>query len=100
MVVRIFRATPKQVRLRDYEKFVIEEAMPIVRKAKGCMEAKALKSLGVVREILFITVWDNLESVKAFMGKTWNQVYFIGHEAEMVEQSSADVKHYHQIASF
>ncbi len=100
MVVRIFRATPKQERLRDYENFVIQEAMPTVRQAKGCLEAKALKSLGVVREILFITVWDNLESVKIFMGKTWNQVYFIGDEAEMVEEETTDVKHYHQIASF
>src|SRR5215510_12557584 len=100
MVVRIFRATPKPTLLREYETFVTEVAMPTVRAAKGCLEAKALKSLGVVREILFITVWDNLESVKTFMGKTWNQVYFIGHEAEMVEQSTTDVKHYHQIASF
>lgn len=100
MVVRIFRATPKQALLRDYERFVTEEAMPTVRKAQGCLEAKALKSLGVVREILFLTVWDNLESVKNFMGKTWNQVYFIGDEAEMIEEGTADVKHYHQIASF
>jgi quinol monooxygenase YgiN len=100
MVVRIFRATPKQALLREYETFVTEVAMPTVRQAKGCLEAKALKSLGVVREILFITVWDNLESVKIFMGKTWNQVYFIDDEAEMVEEGTTEVKHYHQIASF
>lgn len=97
MVVRIFRATPKPERLKDYERFVLEEAIPKVRTAKGCLEARALKSLGVVREVLFISTWENLESIKAFVGPDWNSAFFIGDEAEMVD-GFPEVKHYHQIA--
>lgn len=99
MVVRIYRATPKQEKLKEYEKLLVEQALPLVRKAKGCMEGKVLKSLGVVREIVLITVWDSLESVKAFVGENWNEAYLVGKELDMVE-GKPDVKHYHQVAAF
>ena len=98
MVVRIYRATPKLEKIKDYEKFLIEEAIPLMKSQKGCLGAKALKSLGVVREILFITFWDNLESIKAFSGGSWNQAKMVGLESDWVEDT--DVKHYHEIAGF
>jgi len=98
MVVRVYRAVPKPDKLKDYEKMLIENAIPLVKSQKGCMGAQALKSLGVVREILFITFWDNLESVKAFAGSDWSQSKMVGFEADWVEET--DVKHYHQIAGF
>jgi quinol monooxygenase YgiN len=99
MVIRVFRVTPKADRLKEYEQLLIDTVLPTTRKAKGCRGAQALKSLGVVREIVVITLWDNLDSVRAFAGENWHNPVLIGNEAEMVE-SAPDVKHYHQIADF
>lgn len=98
MVVRIYRAVPKPEKLKDYEHFLIDQAIPLVKSQKGCLGAQAMKSLGVVRELLFISFWDSLESVKAFAGGDWNQAKMVGFEADWVEET--DVKHYHQIAGF
>jgi len=99
MIVRIFRATPKADKLRDYEKLLVEKTIPSMRRTSGCLHAKVLKSLGVVREVLFISEWDSLDSVKSFAGEDWHNPVLIGDEAQMIE-GSAEVKHYHIIDEF
>ena len=84
MVIRIFRATPKADKVKEYEQLLIEQ-IPEMKQTSGCLGARVLKSLGVVREVLFITVWDNLESVKAFAGIDWNTPVLMGNEVDLVE---------------
>lgn len=99
MVIRVYRVTPKAERLKDYEKLLIEKILPTARDAQGCRGAQVLKSLGVVREVVVISVWDSLDAIRAFAGENWSNPVLVGNEAEMME-GAPDVKHYHQLASF
>lgn len=55
-----------------------------------------LKSLGVVREILFVSVWENLESLIKYAGINWNKPVSHGNETELLEVVP-EVKHYHEV---
>lgn len=99
MIIRIYRVTPKAERLKDYEKLLLEKILPFAHQAKGCVKAQVLKSLGVVREVVLITQWDSLESVKAFAGSDWSHPVLVENEAEMLE-GPPEVKHYHLLGGF
>ena len=98
MVIRVYRVTPKADRLKEYEKLLIDKILPTARNAQGCRGAQVLKSLGVVREVVVISVWDSLDAIRAFAGENWSNPVLVGNEAEMLE-GAPDVKHYHQLAS-
>jgi heme-degrading monooxygenase HmoA len=98
MVVRIFRSTPKLEHIKEYEKVLTRDAVLSLQRAKGCKGVKILKSLGVVREVIIVSFWDSLESIKAYCGQSWHSPVLVGDEQDMIE-GEPDVRHYHEILS-
>jgi heme-degrading monooxygenase HmoA len=74
MVIRVFRAHVQPGRQADFEAMARRLSLPLVQKQKGLLGFHAGRPLGHARdEFVIVTLWDSVESVKAFVGPDWEQ---------------------------
>jgi transposase/quinol monooxygenase YgiN len=93
MIVRVLRARLKPGKRAAYERLVREHAIPVMRAAPGLAVLHVGQPLPHrPDEFVFVSVWTDLDSLKAFAGDTWEQVLILPGEADLVEEMS--VQHY------
>lgn len=74
MVIRVFRARVQPGRQADFEAMARRLSLPLVQKQKGLLGFHAGRPLGHAKdEFVIVTLWDSVESVKAFVGPDWEQ---------------------------
>jgi heme-degrading monooxygenase HmoA len=74
MVIRVFRAHVQPGRQADFEAMARRLSLPLVQKQKGLLGFHAGRPLGHAKdEFVIVTLWDSVESVKAFVGPDWEQ---------------------------
>jgi len=74
MVIRVFRAHVQPGRQADFEAMALRLSVPLVQKQKGLLGFYAGRPLGHAKnEFVMVTLWDSVDSVKAFVGPDWEQ---------------------------
>ena len=74
MVIRVFRAHVQPGRQADFEAMARRLSVPRVRKQKGLLGFYAGRPQGHSRdEFVMVTLWDSVESIRAFVGPDWEQ---------------------------
>ena len=73
MIVRIFRARVRSGAAADFESKLGEESIPLVQAAGGVVSWWAGRPLGAAGEFVIVTIWQDLESLKAFAGPDWQR---------------------------
>lgn len=74
MVIRVFRAHVQPGRQADFEAMARRLSVPLVRKQTGLLGFYAGRPLGHSKdEFVMVTLWDSVESVRAFVGPDWEQ---------------------------
>ena len=93
MIMRIFQVTTHAGKEAEFEKFFRETAIPLMNGTKGIGSVlPGAPRIESPREFCFVMIWDNLESLKAFVGDDFTSAHIDPSEAELVE--SRTIKHY------
>ena len=74
MIIRIFRPTIYPGKESEFESFLRNTAIPLVSQQSGLMAQHVGKPRDPSStEYLYVTVWENVESIQAFAGERWEE---------------------------
>ena len=93
MIIRVFRPTIHPGKEDEFELFLRETALPLVSQQSGLVA----QHLGRPRdssstEYLFITVWEDVESIRAFAGERWQEAVIAPDEEHLLKDTW--IQHY------
>lgn len=96
MIIRVFRARLKPGRLAAFARVYEDYSRPMMRAAPGCLADRAGPPAGhrdeSVDEFVIVSVWRDLESLKAFAGESWQEAIILPGEAVLL--NTASVRHF------
>ena len=87
MVIRVFRPTIHPGKEAEFESFLRETAVPLVSRQSGLLA----QHIGRPRdpsstEYLFVTVWDDVASIRAFAGPRWQEAVIAPEEEHLLQE--------------
>ena len=93
MIIRVFRPTIHPGKENEFEVFLRETALPLVSQQSGLVA----QHVGRPRdssstEYLFITVWEDVESIRAFAGERWQEAVIAPDEEHLLKDTW--IQHY------
>ena len=88
MIIRVFRPTIHPGKERDFESFLRETAVPLVSQQSGLVA----QHVGTPRdpsstEYLYVTVWEDVESIRAFAGEQWQDAVITPDEEHLLQET-------------
>jgi transposase len=92
MIIRIFRARLKPGKLAAFARFYEDYGRQMIRSAPGCLAERAGPPARRRDEYVIVSVWQDLESLKAFAGENWQEAIILPGEAVLL--LSASVQHF------
>jgi heme-degrading monooxygenase HmoA len=91
MILRVFRAVIREGRVADFKRMVQEQSIPWLKDADGMLGYFAGQPYGEnEREFAMVTLWRDLDALKAFSGARWNRPVVTEDETPLVEAMSAE----------
>ena len=98
MIVRIFRARLHTGKEDEFEHFVLETGVPMVKAQDGCTGVTVGRSRWSEQpEFVVITYWESLDALQAFAGTDWDKAVIEPEEEHMLAHVSCD--HYETIGT-
>jgi heme-degrading monooxygenase HmoA len=86
MIIRVFRPTIHPGKEGEFEAFLRDTAVPLVSSQSGLVAHQVGKSRDPSSsEYLFVTVWENVESIRAFAGEDWQEAVIAPDEAHLLK---------------
>jgi hypothetical protein len=93
MILRIFRATVHSGMQAEYERVVSKATIPFIKSQKDILAYFVGRPMGSSPdEYVFVTLWKDFESLKAFTGEKWEQPVLLDEEIRLLKEAS--VRHY------
>ncbi|HEX6544380.1 MAG TPA: IS5 family transposase [Ktedonobacterales bacterium] len=93
MILRVFRARLKPGAREAFERLCNNVSIPLMWSQPGLITLHVGRPLpDHPDEFVLVSVWKDLESVKAFAGDTWDHPLILPGEAELVQETT--VQHY------
>jgi heme-degrading monooxygenase HmoA len=88
VVIRVFRPTIHRGKEAEFESFLRETAVPLVSRQSGIVA----QHIGRPRdpsstEYLFVTVWEDVESIRAFAGERWQEAVIAPEEEHLLKET-------------
>jgi heme-degrading monooxygenase HmoA len=88
VVIRVFRPTIHPGQEAEFESFLRETAVPLVSRQSGIVA----QHIGRPRdasstEYLFVTVWEDVESIRAFAGERWEEAVIAPEEEHLLKDT-------------
>jgi heme-degrading monooxygenase HmoA len=91
MILRIFRATIYEDKIPEFRKMVQEQSIPWLKGSDGMLGHFAGQPHGAdEREFTMVSLWRDLDAVRAFCGDNWDNPVVTDDEAPLVEAMSVD----------
>ena len=96
MIIRVFRPRIQPGRNADFESFLRETAFPFVSSHSGLIAQHAGRPMEETSdEFVYVTVWKDVESLKAFAGDNWQEAVIDPSERELLRETF--ISHYELI---
>jgi heme-degrading monooxygenase HmoA len=74
MIIRVFRPRIHPGKEREFEAFLRDTAVPLVSQQAGLLAQHLGKPNDPSStEYLYVTLWEDLDSIQAFAGQRWQQ---------------------------
>ena len=88
MIIRVFRPTIHPGKEAEFEAFLRDTAVPLVSQQAGLVA----QHVGMPREpssteYLYVTVWDDVESIRAFAGDRWQEAVITPDEEHLLKDT-------------
>ena len=88
MVIRVFRPTIHPGKEGEFESFLRDTAVPLVSRQAGLVAQHVGKPRdSSSSEYLFVTVWEDVESIRAFAGEQWQEAVIAPEEAHLLKDT-------------
>jgi heme-degrading monooxygenase HmoA len=93
VIIRVFRPTIRPGKESEFESFLRETAIPLVSRQDGLVA----QHVGRPRdpsstEYVYVTVWEDVESVRAFAGERWQEAVITPEEEHLLRDTR--IAHY------
>jgi heme-degrading monooxygenase HmoA len=96
VVVRVFRARVHEGKEHEFERFVLDAGLPMVKAHDGCTHVTVGKSRWSEQpEFVVVTHWESIEALQDFAGPDWQEAVVEPEEEHMLAGVSCD--HYEVI---
>jgi transposase len=93
MIIRVFSARLKPSAREAYENLCLRVSVPLMSAQPGFLSWRmGAERPGRSDDFVFISVWRDLESLKAFTGEQWEAASILPGEADLLERVA--VQHY------
>jgi transposase/quinol monooxygenase YgiN len=93
MIIRVFRARLKPGKRAAYERLCQRVSLPIMRAQEGCLAVSIAETTPQRPEnFAVVSVWRDLDALRAFVGERWREAVILPGEADLLE--IARVEHY------
>lgn len=73
MITRIFRVQVHKEHMLEFESDYKNISIPLVKSQEGFISVETGKPLNEKNEYLMISHWKDIESLKSFVGKSWEE---------------------------
>ena len=92
MIIRIFRARPKSGMADELAQLIDDVSIPFVDRQPGLLARLTGRGIGAAADdLVMISVWENLESMKNMTGEQWDDVVIPDQrEADRIAESSVE----------
>jgi heme-degrading monooxygenase HmoA len=86
MIIRVFRPTIHPGKESEFESFLRSEAIPLVSRQSGLVAQHVGKPRDASStEYLYVTVWEDVESIRAFAGERWQEAVITPDEEHLLK---------------
>jgi heme-degrading monooxygenase HmoA len=88
VIIRVFRPTIYPGKESEFESFLRKTAVPLVSRQPGLVA----QHVGRPRdpsstEYLYVTVWEDVESIRAFAGERWQEAVIAPDEEHLLKDT-------------
>ena len=91
MIIRVFRVRIREGFQAEFKRLVQEQSIPWLKKSDGMLGCIPGEPFGPDKqEFLMISMWRDLESLRAFAGENWDDPVVTADEAPLVDAMSAE----------
>jgi heme-degrading monooxygenase HmoA len=88
MIIRVFRPTIHTGKEGEFESFLRDTAIPLVSQQSGLLAQHVGKPRDPSStEYLYVTVWENVESIRAFAGERWQEAVIAPEEEHLLKDT-------------
>jgi heme-degrading monooxygenase HmoA len=88
MIIRVFRPTIHPGKEDEFELFLRETAVPLVSRQSGLVAQHVGKPRdSSSTEYVFVTVWEDVESIREFAGDRWQEAVIAPEEAHLLKDT-------------
>jgi heme-degrading monooxygenase HmoA len=88
MVIRVFRPTIHPGKEAEFEAFLRDTAVPLVSRQSGLVAQHVGRPRGPSStEYVSVTVWEDVESIRAFAGERWQEAVITPDEADLLKET-------------
>jgi heme-degrading monooxygenase HmoA len=88
MIIRVFKPTIHTGKEGEFESFLRDTAIPLVSQQSGLLAQHVGKPRDPSStEYLYVTVWENVESIRAFAGERWQEAVIAPEEEHLLEDT-------------
>ena len=88
MIIRVFRPTIHPGKEGEFESFLRDTAVPLVSRQSGLVAQHVGKPRDASStEYLYVTVWEDLESIQAFAGERWQEAVIAPDEEHLLKST-------------
>lgn len=96
MIIHVFRARVQPGKRDDFERMVVDVSTPLVEAQKGLVARYSGRPTGSnTDEFVMVSVWKDLESLRAFAGQDWGKAVIPEEEHPVLRETF--VHHYESI---
>ena len=96
MIIRVFRPTIHSGKENEFETFLRDVAVPLVSQQSGLVTQHVGRPRSASStEYLYVTVWDDVESIRAFAGERWQEAVIAPDEEHLLQDTW--IEHYEAI---
>ncbi|HEY3144126.1 MAG TPA: antibiotic biosynthesis monooxygenase [Acidimicrobiales bacterium] len=93
MIIRVFRPTVHPGKQSEFEAFLRDTAIPLVSRQKGLVAHHVGRPRDPSStEYVYVTLWQDVESVRAFAGERWQEAVITPEEEHLL--SDTWIAHY------
>ena len=88
MIIRVFRPTIHPGKEHEFEAFLRDTAIPLVSQQSGLVAQHVGKPRDPSStEYLYVTVWEDVESIRAFASERWPEAVMTPNEEHLLKDT-------------
>jgi heme-degrading monooxygenase HmoA len=88
VIIRVFRPTIQPGMESEFESFLRDTAVPLVSQQSGLVAQHVGRPRDSASgEYLYVTVWEDVESIRAFAGERWQEAVITPAEEHLLKET-------------